>query len=123
MGKFREGSAILGRPLCQLYANIRQWAQESLPQHSIELACFVIKKVNSKGVSKSRFLEDQEKGDVWAGLKVMYVLSSTEYNWKLLSCRKLYVKYPTLGSLKDTECLYKELGFSSGSSQPKTSQI
>lgn len=26
--------------------------------------------------------EDKEKGDAWAGFKVMYVLSSTEYNWK-----------------------------------------
>lgn len=51
--------------------------------------------------------EDQEKGNVWSGFKVTYVFKQHEIQLGTLSCRKLYVKYPIVGSLEDTECLYK----------------
>lgn len=66
---------VLGKPLRQLYASSGS-GSGNLPLHSVEMVCFVIKKVKFCGGILDPHSKDQEKGNVWAGFKVTYVLSS-----------------------------------------------
>lgn len=82
---------ILGKPLCQLYASIRQWVQESATSFYCDGVLCDKEREVLWGILDPRS-KDQEKGNAWAGFKVTYVLSSIKYNWELChaeSCSKV----------------------------------
>lgn len=81
-GRRHHSMTILGKPLCQLYANIKQWVQEPAASFYWDgVLC------DKEGEVLWRILDpcpkEQEKGNSWAGFKVTDVLSSMEYNWEL----------------------------------------
>lgn len=79
MGDSGEGSTVqwlFWIAHCPFRANTRPWVQEISATSVYWDGCFVIRRILNP------WPEDKEKGDAWAGCKVMYVLSSTKYNWK-----------------------------------------
>lgn len=73
---------VLGRSLCQLYASIRQWVQESATSLYCDgMLCDEERRVLWRILD--RCAKDQDKGNAWAGFMVTYVFSSMKYNWEL----------------------------------------